>query len=172
MTNTALIALEVVAVLAFILVRQLRVQPIKDNLLKAPLIIGVIGFLNASNYLGSHHVTPADMAGVVAGLVVATVVAWPRSRSMHVWRAADGTWMRRGTFTTIAWWVVAVAGHAATAFLVPILMGEKSHGMGGFESATIMLYLAVSLGAQGLFLEQRLQRTFPGQRRSSAGMAR
>lgn len=156
--NTATVVLEVLLVLGLILVRQLRVQRVKDNLLRFPLIIGGLGVINAVSFLQDHHVTAGDVAGVIAGLVVAAAVARPRARSMRVWRDADGTWLRRGTPITIGWWLVALAGHVATAIAGPLAFGETPHGFSGFDSATIMIYLGVSLGVQAWFLEQRLQR--------------
>ncbi|RNI25433.1 hypothetical protein [Flexivirga caeni] len=162
--NTAIIVLEVLLVIGLILARQLRTQRIKDNLLKMPAILAVIGLVEASRFAGNHSVTTGQVAGVVAGLVVAAAVAWPRAHSMKVWRDADGTWLRKGNLRTMGWWAVAIVGHIATAWAGPVVFGETSHGFGGFDSATMLVYLGVSLGAQGLFLEQRLRRTFPGQR--------
>lgn len=170
--NTATVVLEVLLVLGFILVRQLRVQRVKDNLLKLPLIVGALGVVNAANFLQDHRVSAGDAAGVLSGLVLAAVVAWPRAQSMRVWREADGTWMRRGTPITIGWWLVALVGHVATALAGPILFGETPHGLGGFDSATLLLYLGVSLGAQGWFLEQRLQRAGRTSRASAIQLAK
>lgn len=170
--NTATVVLEVLLVLGFIFYRQLRVQRVKDNLLKLPLILGAIGVVNAANFLQDHRVSAGDVAGVVAGLVVAALVAWPRAQSMRVWREADGTWMRRGTPVTIGWWLIALAGHAVTAFAGPLVFGETPHGFSGFDSATIMVYLGVSLGVQGWFLEQRLQRAGRTRRLSAVQLAK
>lgn len=158
MPATLLTILEVIAALALILTRQLAPRRIRDNLLRLPLILGVIGVVEATKFLGGHRVTPGETAGLAAALVVAAAVAWPRAHSMRVWRADDGTWMRQGNLATVAWWAVALAGHLATTFAGPLVFGERPHGLGGFDSATLLVYLGVSLGAQGFFLEQRLQR--------------
>jgi hypothetical protein len=169
--NTTVV-LEVLLVVALIFYRQLRVQRVKDNLVKLPLILGALGVINAANFLQDHKVSPGEIVGVIAGLIIAAVIALPRARSVQVWRENDGTWMRRGTPVTIGWWLVALAGHAVTAFAGPLAFGETPHGYSGFESATIMVYLGVSLGAQGWFLEQRLQRSLSARRSSAIQLAK
>lgn len=169
MTATLTIIAEVVVVLGLILARQLMPRRIKDNPLKLPLILGAFGVVNAASFIGNHRITPGEVAGLIAGLLVATIVAWPRAESMRVWREPDGTWMRQGNLRTIGWWAVAIAGHVVTAFAGPLMFGEKTHGFGGFDSATMLVYLGVSLGAQAWFLERRLRHSF-GDRRQSAAM--
>lgn len=170
MTATLTIIAEVVVVLGFILARQLMPRRIKDNPLKLPLILGAIGVVNAMSFIGNHRVAPGEVAGGIAGLLVATAIAWPRAESMRVWREPDGSLMRQGTLRTVGWWAVAIAGHVVTAFAGPLLFGEKAHGFGGFDSATVLVYLGVSLGAQAWFLERRLRHAVGDSRRQGAAM--
>jgi hypothetical protein len=56
-------------------------------------------------------------------------------------------------------WVAAVAAHLGYDALV-----AQSHGHRGLGSATVVLYLAVSLGFQRVIVHQRARRLRPGGR--------
>ncbi|WP_186525966.1 hypothetical protein [Leekyejoonella antrihumi] len=159
MNSSALMtAVTVVAVLVFVVVRQLRPRALRDNPLKLPLVLGAIGLFNAQSYLVDHAtLSVGDVTGVVVGLGLAAVIAWPRSRSMQVYQGADGTWMCRGSASTIGWWLAAVLAHLVAAIGIPALFGEGVHGMSGLENSTVMIYLAVTLGMQFWFLHERRQ---------------
>ena len=58
----------------------------------------------------------------------------------------------RGSWVTASLWIVALAAHLGYDALVA---GHRTDGVGG---ATIVLYLAVSLGIQRLVVHQRAQR--------------
>ncbi|GAB38331.1 hypothetical protein GOSPT_043_00010, partial [Gordonia sputi NBRC 100414] len=95
--NIASTAVITVLVVGLILYRQTREQPIKDNLFKLPLIIGVIGVFETAQYLGGgHHVTVGATVAVLVGFVVAAVLAVPRAHSMQVYRNPAGVMVRKG----------------------------------------------------------------------------
>ena len=64
--NIASTAVITALVVVFILYRQTREQPLKDNLFKLPLIIGIIGVFETAQYLGGgHHVTVGATVAVL-----------------------------------------------------------------------------------------------------------
>lgn len=150
--NIASTAAITVLVVVFILYRQTREQPLKDNLFKLPLIIGIIGVFETAQYLGGgHHVTVGATVAVLVGFVVAAILAVPRAHSMQVYRNPAGVMVRKGGALTIVLWVVAIAAHVAISLVVPAFFGDGiQHGMGGLDGASIMIYLAISLGAQAV----------------------
>jgi len=148
----------VLAVLVLVVYRQLTPHAMRDNPLKLPMILGAIGAYESYGYLSAHPTVPVgDVAGVLVGLTLATLIAYPRAQSVSIYRAPDGTWMSRGNIRTLGWWVVAVIAHGAAAIGIPALCGEHVHGLSGLESSTMMIYLALSLGVQFWLMHQRRQ---------------
>ncbi|MDF0529181.1 hypothetical protein P0W64_01090 [Tsukamurella sp. 8F] len=150
--TTALVAL---AVVCFVLYRQTRPRPIGDDLLKLPIVLGAIGVVQILEYLG-HGGAPSvgEVCAAVLGLAVALALAYPRAASLRVYRTPDGTLMRRGTAATVALWLIAIGAHIAIDAVVPLAFGD--HGRGGLAGVTLMLYLAIALGAQAVFLRRRV----------------
>ena len=62
---------------------------------------------------------------------------------MIVWRGADGVAWRRGTVVTAALWIASLAAHLGIDIAVD--RTTTAHALG---TATILLYLAVTLGVQ------------------------
>lgn len=150
--NIASTALIAVLVFVLILYRQTRERPLKDNLFKLPLIIGIIGVFETVQYLGGgHHVTVGAVVAVLVGFVVAAILAVPRAHSMQVYRNPAGVMVRKGGALTVVLWVVAIAAHVGISLVVPAFFGDGlQHGMSGLDGASIMIYLAISLGVQAL----------------------
>ena len=71
-TQTLLYIIIGVAVAAWLIVRQLRAQPLNARM-RLPLIFGIIGVIELVNYLGKHHATGTAVAALVGSLVVAAV---------------------------------------------------------------------------------------------------
>lgn len=71
---------------------------------------------------------------------------------MHVWRD-KGQLMSQGNWLTIVWWVVALAVHLGIDFYSSnVLKITDSEGLAG---ASIVLYMALSLGVQKYVLLER-----------------
>ncbi|RPA59014.1 hypothetical protein EF294_14400 [Gordonia oryzae] len=156
-TNTALPIAIGVIVLGYIFYRQLIERPIKDNPLKLPAILLVIGVISTVNYL--QHVSQVAVGEVVStllGFVVAALIAVPRGYTMHIYRNAAGVMVRRGNAVTIVLWFVAIGAHLAIAVFGPTAFGEPRGSLGGLESATILVFLGISLGVQGLVARKRV----------------
>lgn len=153
--STALIA---VAAVGFILYRQTTERPIKDNPVKLPMILGIIGVIETADYLKSGpHLTAGAITAVLLGFVVAVAIAVPRAHSMRIYRNTSGIMVRKGTAVTVVLWFAAIAAHVALSIGVPVVFGEGvGHGLSGLDGATLLIYLAVSLGVQGLIAKSRV----------------
>lgn len=144
-----------VLVLVWILARQLTPRPVKQNS-RTVLIIAVVGIVQVASYLQAHAVPAGELFAAVVGVLVAAAIAWPRATVNRIWQDASGQWWRQGGAMTLVLWLVAVGLHLLIGFVVPGLLGVPQGGDAGFEQVTLVLYLAVSLGAQGYFLNRRI----------------
>ncbi|MGC5247130.1 hypothetical protein ACPXB3_09440 [Gordonia sp. DT219] len=157
--NTVFYALVALLVLAYILYRQLAERPIKDNPLKLPAILAVVGLIETMNYLrGPHHVEVGEVVAMFLGFAVAALIAVPRAHTMHIYRNTAGVLVRRGNAVTISLWILAIAAHIVIALLVPELFDGRHGSLGGLESASILLFLGISLGVQALITRDRAGR--------------
>ena len=150
-----------VVAVAFILYRQLRERPVRENPAKLVVILAAIGAAQTASYLSVHRVVPVgEVVAVVVGFDVAALVATPQARSMRVYRrASDGVMVRSGTPVTAAWWIVAISAHAAIGSLIPLVVdGRAGSPFGGLEQPTLLIYLAVTLGVQGFITAARARR--------------
>lgn len=167
-TESLLTGSQVLLIVAFIGWRQFAPRRVRGNLLRVPLILTGIGLLQLVHFAQLTAVPTDRWAGLLLGLACAALIAIPRAATVHLWRTADGTWLRRGGVGTLAWWLAAFAAHAATTLLLPRLLGAGAmpvEAAGGFGSASLLIYLGVSLGVQAYFLERRLEALDPGTRR-------
>jgi hypothetical protein len=157
------------AVLAFILIRQVQARPLKSGL---PWIItlGVIGLLSTMAFLfgkdqaiafakgHSHHLTlavPNAHAMIIAAagsLVLAVVMGVVRAPTERLWRETDGQVWRKGTAVTVVLWLVALGLHLGYDAVV-------AHGPDAqFGDATLNLYFAATIAANRMALHARAAR--------------
>src|SRR5215471_11463113 len=73
-------------------------------LLGAPLVVGYFG---VEAVLKTPPETALATALFAANLAAAVALGLARGASSRVWRAADGTWMQRGTLLTLGLWVLS-----------------------------------------------------------------
>lgn len=147
-----------IAVLAFILYRQLSVRRVRESY-RLVIILAVIGVLELSRFLGSpagSHLGGGKIAVALAGsAVLAAGMGVLRALTVRLWRGGDGQLLRKGTWLTATLWVAAVAAHLALDALVAGSVGGKKGDIG---NATIALYLAVSFGVQQAVMLRRAER--------------
>jgi len=85
--------------------------------------------------------------------VLAAVFGVLRAGTVRIW-SQDGQVWSKGNWLTAGLWIVAIAVHLGYDALV-----ARGHGTGGdVGTATIVLYLAVSLGVQRLVSQYRASR--------------
>jgi hypothetical protein len=139
-----------VLVIAWILLRQLSVRPVRRVFsARLPVILGVIGLLDFFSYTGDHHVSGIDFAWVFGTLAVGAVLLGAvRAFTVRLW-ATDHWVLRQGTIATMVLWALSLGLH----FYVD---GGGGHaGASGAEQASLLLYLALTLGVQYYVISRR-----------------
>ena len=138
-----------VIILILVLLRQLRVRPVPRAFRATlPVVLGVVGLFEMVAYAGDHHVTGSTWAWVLGALAVGAVgVGALRGLSMRVWTSHQWV-VRQGTTITMALWLASLLVHFAA---------DDNGGARGFEGATFLLYLGVTLAVQAYVVHLRAQ---------------
>jgi len=145
-----------VAVLALLIYRQLRSWPVSASALRLIAILAVIGLVEAVRFAGTDHAGALTFAAIGGSLVLAAIFGALRAATVRIW-LQDGQPWSKGNWLTAALWVAALAAHLGYDALV-----AHGHGNAGLGTATVVLYLAVSLGIQRVIVLQRAHRPAPG----------
>lgn len=147
-------ALLIVAVIAVIVVRQVRPRRISGGgrWWLVPIVMGVLAVRNGGLVDEAHR--GASVALLVAGTAIggALGVAW--AATTRVWTAEDGTVWAQGTRTTIIVWLVGI-GLRVGLYAVAVAMGVKQH------SGSVLLAVAATLLIRGGVIALRAQRPEP-----------
>jgi hypothetical protein len=146
-----------VVVLALLIYRQVVARPVRARGLQIVAILAVIGVLQTVQYFDKYHSSDGTYAALGGSLVLAAIFGALRSATVKLWIQNGQVW-QKGNWVTGALWVVALAAHLGYDALV-------AHGHGHNPSvgdATVVLYLAVSLGIQRVIVQQRANRILPG----------
>jgi hypothetical protein len=142
-----------VLVLGLLIVRQLRTRPVNSSSARLTLVLGVIGLIETVQFFDHHHGTGTFAVAALAGsLVLAAIFGVLRASTTKIWLQNGQAWSK-GNWLTAVLWVLAVAAHLGYDALV-----DTHHGLSGLGNATIVLYLAISLGVQRMIVAQRAQR--------------
>jgi hypothetical protein len=145
-----------VVVLALLIYRQLISRPINANGLRIVVILAVIGVIQAYEFLGKHHSGTVAYAALGGSLVLAAVFGALRAATVRIWLQGDQPWSK-GNWVTAVLWIIALAAHLGYDALV-----TPGRGSSGLGAATVILYLAVSLGIQRVITQVRASRLQPG----------
>lgn len=140
------------AVLAFILVRQMQVRPVRANM-RLPLVLAIIGVIELTQFFqhGQHHATPAVLAALIGSLVLAGLLGGLRALTVRVW-FNGGQALRQGTWLTVLLWLVSLGVHLGYDYLI---IGKGSNS--GLGTASLTLYFAITYTIQRLVLTARAQ---------------
>jgi hypothetical protein len=141
-----------IAVLALVIYRQLSPRPVSDSGPRIIAILAVIGLLEAVQFLSHGHDGAVTYAALAGSLVLAAVFGALRAATVRLWLQGGQPWTR-GTWLTAGLWIIAVAAHLGYDALV-----TPGHGSSGVGAATVILYLAVSLGIQRVVVQRRAHR--------------
>jgi hypothetical protein len=147
-----------VVVLALLIYRQVVPRPVTTRGLQIVGILAIIGVLQTVQYFDKYHSSDGTYAALGGSLVLAAIFGALRSATVRLW-IQDGQPWQKGNWVTGALWVVALAAHLGYDALVARGHG---HGAPSVGDATVVLYLAVSLGIQRLIVQQRANRVLPG----------
>jgi len=117
----------------------------------APVLL-IIGLLQTYRFLSQNHAHPLTFAALGGSLVLAAIFGALRARTVRVW-LDDGQAWSQGNWLTAVLWIASLAAHLG----YDILVGH-GNGIRGLGVATIVLYLAISLGFQRVLVMQRAHR--------------
>jgi hypothetical protein len=133
-------------VLALILYRQLQVRRASPTLL-LPAVLIVVGVAElATLSKGSSKLTSGEIGILIALLVLdAGALGFLRAWTVKLWRDGQGV-LRQGTWFTVGLWLVGIAIHEVVDLVAHI------------PSSSLLLYLGVTLLAQQLVLQARVNR--------------
>ncbi len=141
-----------VAVLVLLLYRQLSTRPVNASALRLIAILVIIGLVQTVQFLSKNHAHPLIFAALGGSLVLAAIFGALRASTVRVW-LQDGQAWSKGNWLTATLWIASLAAHLGYDVLV--VHGPGARGLG---TATIVLYLAVSLGFQRILVLQRAHR--------------
>lgn len=158
----AVIAVAVVGVLLF---RQLTPRRVKtDGGGRLMLVLGVVGLLQLGQFVqNSGWIGTLGVGLLVVSLGLAAVLGTARAYSVRIWQDADGAWWRRGGPVTLVLWLVSIGSHFGIDALAVALAGPGVD-MQGLGNATLLLYLAISLGLQNFIVGHRVTEYDRGRR--------
>lgn len=143
-----------VAVLGLLIYRQLRARPVRGNQ-RIMLILVVIGLIEAVQYMQNLHAGSAAVVALAGSLVLAALFGAVRAAAVRIWTQDGQPWVQ-GNLLTAALWVLALAAHLGYDFVI-----GQHKDIGGLGDATVLLYLAVTLGVQRVIVAQRALRLVP-----------
>ncbi len=133
-----------VAVVALVIVRQLTTRPVREtSAARFTLILGVIGVIAVYDAWKGHTVGGVTVAWIVATLLVGAGLGVVRALTVRVWRTEDGSAVSKGSAVTAGLWILSLAAHLALEYGI-----DHSTKVAGLGASTLLLYLAVTLGAQ------------------------
>jgi hypothetical protein len=148
--------------LAFLLYRQRQVRRVPARVRPRGsavfLVVGLVVFVGFVN--GGTRVPPLAWAILAASFAVGAALGVARAYTVRMW-FTERMLMRQGSWSTVGLWLVAVALHVLAGVLIGATGGPR-----GLESATGMLYLAMSSLVQQVAIVHR------GQQRRALARAR
>jgi hypothetical protein len=145
-----------VLVLGLLIYRQLVPRRVSSSSLRLMLILGVIGVIEAVQFFGKHHDGGLVLAALAGSLLLAIIFGVVRAATVRVW-LQDGSPWTQGNWVTALLWVAALAAHLGYDALL-----DHNKGTNGLGTATIVLYLAITLAVQRGLVLLRAQRLDPG----------
>ncbi len=144
-----------VAILGFVVYRQLRARPLRMNQ-RLLLILFLLGAIETYGYFqsGKHSASAAAVA-LLGSLVLAAVFGVVRAFTVRIWEQDGQPWVQGNALTAVLW-VIALAAHLGFDYLV-----GQHKDIGDIGDATVVLYLVASLGVQRAVMTYRAQRMQP-----------
>ena len=147
-----------IAVLGWILSNQMRVRQFTVRRLRVAGILAIVGVIEVASTAGTHPVSVVGWTLLVTGLVIGAALGLLRAATVRLW-VRDGAVYTQGHAMTAALWIVGIAIHIG----LDVLARAIAPSADAVDAASVLLFIAVSLGVQGLVTLQRA-RTLPGAR--------
>lgn len=142
------------AVLALLIYRQLRTRPVNASGLRVIAVLAVVGLVEASEFLQNNHGGAVPYAAIGGSLVLAVIFGALRAATVRSWLQDAQPWSKGSGLTASLWIVAAHLGYDALV--------EHGHAERGLGAATVVLYLAISLGIQRGIVQSRAHRLQAG----------
>ncbi len=143
-----------VVIVVVLVARQMQTRPVRESsATRIVAILGVIGVIEVVASTRGHTVGEATVAWIVGSLIIGGALGVVRALTVKIWRVEDGSALRRGTVATAALWIVALGAHLAMELGI-----DNSTSVTGLGAATLLLYLAVTLGFQREVIRWRAAR--------------
>ena len=140
------------AVLALLIYRQLAARPVNASAVRLIAILVLIGLFQTYQFLSKGHDHPLTFAALGGSLVLAAIFGALRAGTVRVWLQEGQAWSQ-GNWVTAVLWIASLVAHLGYDVLV--VHGPGARGLG---TATIVLYLAVTLGFQRVLVFRRARR--------------
>jgi hypothetical protein len=147
-----------IAVLGWIVSNQLRVRQFTARRLRLARILGIAGLVEVVSTAGAQPVSVAGWTLLVLGLVIGAALGLLRAATVKLW-VRDGAVYTQGHAMTAALWIVGIAVHVGLDLLARAIAPSAD----AVNASSVLLFVAVSLGVQGLMTMQRA-RALPGAR--------
>ena len=141
-----------VAVLALLIYRQLSARQVNASALRLIAVLVIIGLFQTYQFLSKGHDHPRTWAALAGSLVLAAVFGALRAGTVRIW-LQDGQAWSKGNWLTATLWILSLVAHLV--YDVLIVPGQGARGLG---TATIVLYLAITLGFQRVLVLRRASR--------------
>jgi hypothetical protein len=150
--NLVFSALVALAVVGWLVSRQLRARRIRENLTFLPIALIVLSFLPP----GPVEPKPLAIALFAVTLVAVGALGYLRGMSMKVWVDNAGQGWRQGTALTVVLWIVTIVIRLGDDLLQKYVLNID------VRPGAIWLSLAVTFGVQALISQQRARGLRPG----------
>ncbi|WP_018332265.1 hypothetical protein [Actinomycetospora chiangmaiensis] len=154
--NGAFSAVIGVAVLGWVIWNQVRVREFTPRRVRIAGVLGIVGVVEIAQATGVAQVSTLGWALLATGLVVGAVLGVLRAATVNLW-VADGRVLTQGHWVTAALWLLGIGVHVG----LDALAGVVAPSAATLNSSSILLFIAVGLGTQGLVTMQRA-RALPG----------
>lgn len=142
------------AVVAWFCYRQLQKKAVKeDRGMRGTVILVAAGLVVAYSYLKDHDVAAAVLGIAAGSLVIGIALGALRGRLVHVWREGSVLY-RKGNALTVVLWAVGIAVHIG----LDLVAAQLQPSTESFGSNTLLLYIALALGAQKFVVLERAKR--------------
>jgi hypothetical protein len=139
----------IAAAVVWILIRQVRLAPVKIRLLVlAPMLLAYFGLRSLPASLAKDA---ADLALLALSVVVSAGLGVWRGRTIAVWRDESGVWWRRGSALTLVLWGALFVARGLL-YGLDLATGHPEASSAG----ALLLTLAVSFAAQNAVIGLRM----------------
>ncbi|MEU6425804.1 hypothetical protein ABZ860_07865 [Microbispora sp. NPDC046973] len=145
--ETAQIVVIALAVVAFVIYRQMTPRPVARPVGLIIAAVMVVAGFGGGGLVDPRH-TALSLAVLVAELLVAAGLGVVRAMTTRVWRDRHGVAWSQGGVTTLIAWVGSIAVRVAMIALTSLL------GLASSQSS-VLLFVGVTLGVQFLVVARR-----------------